>query len=37
MLGIQNNQLKDHDILEALNQSHIPELSMYQLSQELSI
>ncbi|TCT24985.1 6-phosphofructokinase [Melghiribacillus thermohalophilus] len=37
MVGIQNNQLKDHDILEALNQSHIPELSMYQLSQELSI
>ncbi|MBO8156461.1 MAG: 6-phosphofructokinase [Bacillaceae bacterium] len=37
MVGIQKNQLVDHDILEALNETHQPEMSMYQLSQELSI
>ncbi|MCP8617100.1 6-phosphofructokinase [Salirhabdus salicampi] len=37
MVGIQNNKLVDHDILEALEQKSEPEMSIYQLSQELSI
>ncbi|WP_028783436.1 6-phosphofructokinase [Thalassobacillus devorans] len=37
IVGIQNNQLVDHDIIEALNQKHSIDMEMYQLSQELSI
>lgn len=37
MVGIQNNQVVDHDILEVLDAKRVPELSMYQLSKELSI
>ncbi|KGX89097.1 6-phosphofructokinase [Pontibacillus litoralis] len=37
MVGIQNNQVVDHDIIEALNNKHAPDLTMYQLSKELSI
>ncbi|KGX93377.1 6-phosphofructokinase [Pontibacillus halophilus JSM 076056 = DSM 19796] len=37
MVGIQNNQLVDHDIIEALNNKHHPSLDMYKLSKELSI
>ncbi|QHS22997.1 6-phosphofructokinase [Virgibacillus sp. MSP4-1] len=37
MVGIQNNQIVDHDILEILDADRTPELSMYQLSKELSI
>ncbi|MBB6452089.1 6-phosphofructokinase 1 [Salirhabdus euzebyi] len=37
MVGIQSNQVVDHDILEALNLKREPEMSMYQLSLELSI
>ncbi|KGP73614.1 6-phosphofructokinase [Pontibacillus yanchengensis] len=37
MVGIQNNQLVDHDIIEALETKHELDLSMYQLSKELSI
>lgn len=36
-VGIQNNQLVDHDIIEALAQKHTIDLDMYQLSKELSI
>jgi 6-phosphofructokinase 1 len=36
-VGIQNNQLVDHDIIEALSQKHQIGLDMYKLSQELSI
>lgn len=36
-VGIQNNQLVDHDIIEALAQKHEIDKEMYQLSQELSI
>ncbi|MCP8967433.1 6-phosphofructokinase [Ectobacillus ponti] len=36
-VGIQSNQIVDHDIIEALAQKHTIDLSMYQLSQELSI
>lgn len=36
-VGIQNNQLVDHDILEILNQPHTVDKSMYKLSKELSI
>jgi 6-phosphofructokinase 1 len=37
MVGIQNNKLVDHDILEILDQKHEIDLDMYKLSQELSI
>lgn len=36
-VGIQNNQLVDHDIIEALAQKHTIDEGMYRLSQELSI
>lgn len=36
-VGIENNQLVDHDIIEALAQKHTIDNNMYQLSQELSI
>ncbi|MGG2095142.1 6-phosphofructokinase [Bacillus sp. S13(2024)] len=36
-VGIQNNQLVDHDIIEALAQKHQLDLDVYQLSKELSI
>ncbi|QHE53233.1 6-phosphofructokinase [Pontibacillus sp. HMF3514] len=37
MVGIQNNKLVDHDIIEALNNKHQLDLDMYKLSKELSI
>ncbi|SEA49296.1 6-phosphofructokinase 1 [Thalassobacillus cyri] len=37
MVGIQNNKLVDHDIIEVLDQKHSIDMEMYQLSQELSI
>ncbi|GGC93647.1 ATP-dependent 6-phosphofructokinase [Thalassobacillus devorans] len=37
MVGIQNNELVDHDILEVLDQGHMLDMDMYKLSQELSI
>lgn len=37
MVGIENNKLADHDIIEALNKKHIIDHNMYQLSKELSI
>lgn len=36
-VGIQNNQLVHHDMLEILDQKHTIEQKMYQLSKELSI
>ena len=36
-VGIQNNQLVDHDIIEALSQKHTIDEKMYTLSKELSI
>jgi 6-phosphofructokinase 1 len=36
-VGIQNNKIVDHDIIEALAQKHTIDLDMYRLSQELSI
>ncbi|MGY3717222.1 6-phosphofructokinase [Sutcliffiella cohnii] len=36
-VGIQNNELVDHDIIEALAQKHTIDEKMYTLSQELSI
>ncbi|UOY94283.1 6-phosphofructokinase [Ectobacillus sp. JY-23] len=36
-VGIQNNKIVDHDIIEALAQKHTIEMDMYQLSKELSI
>ncbi|MCG8396663.1 6-phosphofructokinase [Bacillus atrophaeus] len=36
-VGIQNNKLVDHDIIEILDKKHTVEQSMYQLSKELSI
>lgn len=36
-VGIQNNKLVDHDIIEALAQKHTIDEDMYRLSQELSI
>lgn len=36
-VGIQNNQLVDHDIIEALGKKHEIDAEMYQLSKELSI
>lgn len=37
MVGIQNNQLVDHDILKILDAEHTINEKMYTLSQELSI
>lgn len=37
MVGIQRNELVDHDILEVLDQEHTIDLDMYRLSKELSI
>ncbi|TDQ39136.1 6-phosphofructokinase [Aureibacillus halotolerans] len=37
MVGIQQNKLVDHDILEALSQKHTVDMDMYTLSKELSI
>lgn len=37
VVGIQQNQLVDHDILEILDQKHAINLDMYELSNELSI
>lgn len=36
-VGIQNNQLVDHDIIDVLSQRHKVDVGLYQLSQELSI
>lgn len=36
-VGIQNNKLVDHDIIEALAQKHTIDKDMCQLSKELSI
>ncbi|WP_297987396.1 6-phosphofructokinase [Anoxybacillus sp.] len=36
-VGIQDNHLVDHDIIEALAQKHTVDQKMYQLSKELSI
>ncbi|MCA1032325.1 6-phosphofructokinase [Bacillus timonensis] len=36
-VGIQNNALVDHDILEILDQAHTVDQTMYTLSKELSI
>lgn len=36
-VGIQNNQLVDHDILEILGKPHAVNKNMYKLSKELSI
>lgn len=36
-VGIQNNQLVDHDIIEILETKHTVDPKLYQLSQELSI
>ncbi|MRG87684.1 6-phosphofructokinase [Salinibacillus xinjiangensis] len=37
MVGIQGNEIVAHDIIKVLDMAHKPELSMYQLSKELSI
>lgn len=37
MVGIQNNHLVDHNILEILSEKHTINHEMYQLSKELSI
>ncbi|MGP4075721.1 6-phosphofructokinase [Halobacillus sp. K22] len=37
MVGIQQNKLVDHDIVEILNTKHQVDLDMYRLSKELSI
>lgn len=37
MVGVQNNQLHDADLKEALQQKHTIDDNMYKLSQELSI
>ncbi|RWZ59792.1 6-phosphofructokinase [Halobacillus fulvus] len=37
MVGIQNNELVDHDIVDILNTKHQVDLDMYRLSKELSI
>lgn len=37
MVGIQNNQLVDHDINQILEQEHTIDMDMYQLSKEISI
>ncbi|ELK47286.1 6-phosphofructokinase [Halobacillus sp. ACCC02827] len=37
MVGIQKNQLVDHDIVDILGQKHVIDMDMYRLSKELSI
>ena len=37
MVGIECNQIVDHDILEILSKEHKIDTEMYKLSQELSI
>ncbi|WLR46038.1 6-phosphofructokinase [Halobacillus litoralis] len=37
MVGIQQNKLVDHDIVEILNRKHEIDFDMYRLSKELSI
>ncbi|WP_163526573.1 6-phosphofructokinase [Halobacillus ihumii] len=37
MVGIEKNELVDHDILEILNAKHSVDLGLYRLSKELSI
>ncbi|MGP4062564.1 6-phosphofructokinase [Halobacillus litoralis] len=37
MVGIQENKLVDHDIVDILNTDHKVDLDMYRLSKELSI
>ncbi|HEU5138621.1 MAG TPA: 6-phosphofructokinase [Bacillales bacterium] len=37
MVGVQNNQLNDADLKQALQQKHMIDEDMYKLSQELSI
>ncbi|MCA0982498.1 6-phosphofructokinase [Halobacillus yeomjeoni] len=37
MVGIQQNKLVDHDIIEILNTKHRIDMDMYRLSKELSI
>ncbi|MDC3415750.1 6-phosphofructokinase [Aquibacillus salsiterrae] len=37
MVGIQNNKLVDHDIIEILKEPHTVNMEMYKLSNELSI
>ncbi|WP_226583665.1 6-phosphofructokinase [Halobacillus litoralis] len=37
MVGIQQNKLVDHDIVEILNSKHTIDFDMYRLSKELSI
>ncbi|WP_407269044.1 6-phosphofructokinase [Radiobacillus sp. PE A8.2] len=37
MVGIQNNKLVDHDIIEILSKPHQIDMDMYKLSNELSI
>ncbi|MFC7061547.1 6-phosphofructokinase [Halobacillus seohaensis] len=37
MVGIENNQLVNHDILEVLNRKHSVDMDLYRLSKELSI
>lgn len=37
MVGIQENKLVDHDIVEILNTKHSVDMDMYRLSKELSI
>ncbi|MEH7331470.1 6-phosphofructokinase [Neobacillus drentensis] len=36
-VGIENNQLVDYDIVEALGRKHVLDLELYKLSKELSI
>lgn len=36
-VGIEKNELVDHDIIEILNRKHVVNQSMYNLSKELSI
>lgn len=36
-VGIEKNQLVDHDIIEVLSRKHSAQLDMYKLSKELSI
>ncbi|SFJ12543.1 6-phosphofructokinase [Halobacillus dabanensis] len=37
MVGIQENKMVDHDIVEILNTKHSVDMDMYRLSKELSI
>jgi 6-phosphofructokinase 1 len=36
-VGVENNQLVDYDIIEALGRKHKLDLNLYKLSKELSI